>query len=165
MIIVGCDSSTKAIGLARITETGDLIDTLLLEPQGKRALDRVTNLPDLMPRGTWWDGITHLIIEQQPIGRTTGGWECALIAGAIVHEAARHGAHILPLTPAGWRKQLGWPRMSSEEAKLGARALLRTHMPVLALTGMPSEHEAEAYCIAYAGWLMLDPTRFYYAVT
>ena len=154
-MIVGADTSTKAIGLARITETGVLIDTLLLEPPGKTAIDRVTSLPDLMPRGTWWDGITHLIIEQQPIGRTTSGWECALIAGAIIHEAARHGAHILPLTPAGWRKQLGWPRMSSEEAKRWAigefRGACGLSMPPV------SEHEAEAYWITQAGRRKLNP--------
>lgn len=155
-MVVGCDSSTKACGFARITEDGTLVDTLLIRPEGHYAINRLVTIQELIPTGTWWDDVSLLVIEQQiPSRGTTGYWEQVCVAGSVIRAAVRAGVPaVLPLVPSAWRKALGWP---GRKGSLYYKAY-SIWESVNAGIDLHSYDEAEAYWIARAG-LTLTQTK------
>lgn len=115
MIVVGADLSTFAIDLVRLDYDTDRAEWTRVDLGGPKTpkLDRIRRVRQVMPRGTWWDDVGLVGIEQ-PAGHH-GVADIAAIYGSVLQCIPSHLA-VFNLRPAEWRKACGLPGNCSKEA-------------------------------------------------
>jgi Holliday junction resolvasome RuvABC endonuclease subunit len=143
--VVGIDLSTRAIDLVRLDETSNQGTWDHLHLEGKTALERLRQVPRVMPRRSlYWESV-YLIAVEAPMSRGQQGTMAKLsrVLGAIV-ACLPAGVEVWEVAPVQWRKELGLSGHASKEQAAEAVDALRGPGSVVW-----TQDALDAYAVAY----------------
>jgi Holliday junction resolvasome RuvABC endonuclease subunit len=142
--VLGIDLSTRAIDLVRLDETTNQGTWDHLHLAGATALERLRQVPVLMPRHSWYDDV-YLVAVEAPLSRGQQGTIAKLsrVFGAIV-ACLPAGVEVWDVAPVQWRKELGLSGHATKEQAAEAVDALRGP-GALAW----SQDALDAYAVAY----------------
>jgi len=141
--VVGCDLSSFAVDLVRLDETTNHATWDHLHLNGKSALERLRQVPLVMPRWSWFDDV-YLVAIEEPMSRGQPGTSAKLnrVLGAVV-ACVPATVELWLVRPADWRKALGLSGHASKE-QAGEK------VDELRGAGAPWSQDAlDAYAVAY----------------
>jgi Holliday junction resolvasome RuvABC endonuclease subunit len=142
--VVGIDLSTRAVDLVRLDETSNQGTWDHLHLEGKTALERLRQVPRVMPRRSlYWESV-YLIAVEAPMSRGQQGTMAKLsrVLGAIV-ACLPAGVEVWEVAPVQWRKELGLSGHASKETC--AEAVVELGAPA----GWLTQDAYDAYAVAY----------------
>ncbi len=124
--VLGIDLSSFAVDLVLLDEDRDEAEwtRLVLGDEKTTALDRLRQVPTLMPRASFYDDI-YLIAIEEPYGSNQAGTQAKLnrVLGAVV-ACLPSNVQIWTVMPGDWRRALGLKgNASKEEAALTVCAI------------------------------------------
>ena len=124
--VLGIDLSSFNVDLVAIDETTDFASWARLELGSDKvhALDRLRQVPVLMPTTSFYDDI-YLVAIEEPYGSNQAGTQAKLnrVLGAVL-ACIPQEVQVWTVMPGDWRKALGLPgNASKEEAALAVCAL------------------------------------------
>ena len=141
-MIAGIDYSTHAVDIVLLDETTDAATWHRFPLAGRDAFERARDVRRTMPRGTFWDDVLAVGIEE-PRGYNAGA--LYRIQGAIL-SMLPSDTLVQPLGPSEWRRRVGLPGTCGKETVAAAVRLRRLldERPV----DWPQD-ACDAFCIAH----------------
>jgi hypothetical protein len=160
MLVAGIDVSTRAVDIIKLPLDGDNARWDRYELEGPTALERATCLPEILPRGTYWDDVALVALER-PYGPGRDIlFHLHLVVGAVI---AALPARLRPpwlMHPTEWRKACGMPGNAHKDAVRAWATVKRTRHTIekselwsrayYEEPRMWPQDACDAYCIAYA---------------